>query len=676
MTDARAAVLIGEAQIRRGVIKQIGLPDVVRDRHLYIVGKTRMGKSTLITNIALADIKRGAGVCVIDPHGDLVEDLLHSIPKERIRDTIYFDANDREYPIALNVLRAERDEEVALLADNLLVTFRRLSDSWGPRMDEILRATLQTLAQTPGSTFIDIKRILQDQHFRERVTKHITHPMLRDFWQIDFPGYPKDAAQPIHSRVNRFLYAPHFYQMFSTPKTTLTISKVIAEQKVLLVNLASGAIGDDNATLLGSLFVSQIQQAVMRRAALPREARIPYYLFVDEFQNFTNSAFDKILSEAGKYKLCLTLAHQYISQLEEKQREAIFGNVGTMIMFGVGDKDAQSLKNQLGNFEPVDLLNLAPYHALCRPTTAARDTFSFKTLPPPAKGQSNAAAIIKHTRQTYGATFNEPIPHPIEAVPTQEAPPQPPVQTTVPVVVALIPQPLAPAKVKTPADVVPLNLPRKEKVMRYLTQASYLSSRQLVELCFADLSSDGAKKKAVSATTSQLETNKQLGSMIFEREKICYAGKKPNPRSHDLVVRDLFTSIIRSGYAIGEIKFFSQFSDAGMLNPDLAVSFLADDGTDIPTFWEVDMGTEGDAVLLSKIKRYQPYFSTHRIIFVFPDPQRSKKLAGKFPTPLPPIFHTTLDQLRESGGALGGVREPVFGLFSNGDVSRRLGLFE
>jgi len=186
----KGEVPIGESEVR-GKRVPVTLPDSIRDRHLYIVGKTRMGKSTLITNIALADIDRGAGVCVIDPHGDLVEDLLNAIPEHRAADTIYFNANDKEHPIALNVLQARNDDEVALLADNLHVTFRRLSESWGQRMDDILRATLQTLAATSGSTFVDIKRLLQDPAFRGSVTAKLDHPMLRDFWQLDYPATRK-----------------------------------------------------------------------------------------------------------------------------------------------------------------------------------------------------------------------------------------------------------------------------------------------------------------------------------------------------------------------------------------------------------------------------------------------------------------------------------------------------
>ncbi len=487
-TTGEVPIGIAEA---RGKRVPVTLPNSFRDRHLYIVGKTRMGKSTLITNIALSDIERGAGVCVIDPHGDLVEDLLNSIPLRRVRDTIYFNANDKEYPIALNVLQAKNEDEVALMADNLHVTFRRLSESWGQRMDDILRATLQTLAATPGATFVDIKKLLQDPSFRGSVTANLEHPMLRDFWQLDFPAYPKDAPTPIISRVNRFLYAPHFYRMFSTTENALSISDVVESQKILLVNLASGAIGDDNASILGSLLVSQIQQAVMRRAGLPKAARTPYYLFVDEFQNFTNSAFDKILSEAGKYNLCLTLAHQFISQLPDSQRDAIFGNVGTMIMFGVGDKDATSLRNQLGNYEPADLLNMPPYQALCRPATRASDTFHFTALPPPPDGSSYAANIIESTRANHSITPDKRSAKAQETAPAEQVeieptprvevrtPPPPRIETELHAHVGSV------ASLK-PAVALPKEFgSTAEKILYYIDLAEYLSTQQIIAFCYS-----------------------------------------------------------------------------------------------------------------------------------------------------------------------------------------------
>jgi hypothetical protein len=397
-----AGVTVGGSEAR-GIKKQVVIPQVIRDRHVYVVGKTGAGKSTLIFNAALQDILQNEGVAVIDPHGDLVasgeQGLLHYIPEHRIKDVIYLNAADKDHPIGMNLLAASNDEELELLATNLQTTFRRLSDSWGERMDNLLRFSLHTLVQIPGSTFFDLKRLLQDAAFRKTVVARLTDLRLTDFWQNDFAGY-RDSIQPIISRLGKFMLSP-LYGMLSQPTSKLDLFDVIQSKKILLVNL--GGIGEEDAQLLGSLLISQLQLAVMRRSKLSTANRHPYYLYVDEFQSFTSRAFAKILSEARKYQLCLTLAHQFISQLGESERDAIFGNVGTMIMFGVGDKDAQALRHQLGKYEPLDLVNLLKYHALCRPEQPS-DTFLFATNAPPPKPQSFADQIVARSRATYATS--------------------------------------------------------------------------------------------------------------------------------------------------------------------------------------------------------------------------------------------------------------------------------
>jgi len=425
-------VALGEST-HGGRTVTVSLPESVRDRHVYLVGKTRSGKSTLLLNIALQDITRGAGVAVIDPHGDLAEDLLHHIPEDRIGDTIYFDASDKQHPISLSILNAQSDEEIGLLADDLMVTFRRLSESWGERMETILRYTFHTLLRTSGSTFIDIQHILQNPQFRHRAVQQANFPLLTDFWHCQFPQLPKDAAQPILNRMSKFVLSPTLHAMLSRAESRLNFQEVIKGRKILLVNLASGRIGEDNAKLLGSLIVSQLQLSVMRQAALPRERRTPFHLFVDEFQHFTTSAFEKILSEAGKYKLSLTLAHQYISQLPESLRHAILGNVGTLIMFPLGQQDANALRSELGEFEPSDLANLSAqdHEALCRPATQSRDTFKFITLSPPEPPeQSFADVIIERTRGRYGALPSPIRQHDINA--GSRTPPPPVAETELP----------------------------------------------------------------------------------------------------------------------------------------------------------------------------------------------------------------------------------------------------
>lgn len=480
-TFTQGGISIGQST-GRGVTTDVRLPSTVRDRHLYVVGKSGTGKSTLIFNAALQDIHNGAGVAVIDPHGDLVasgeHSLLHYIPETRLNDVVYLNAADKEHPIGMNLMAVSNDEELDLLATNLQTTFRRLSDSWGERMDNLLRFSLHTLVQTPGSTFFDLKRLLQNADYRKGVVAQLTDYRLVDFWQNDFAGY-KDSIQPIISRMGKFMLSP-LYGMLSQPESKLNFFDVIHNRKILLVNL--GGIGEDDAQLLGSLLVSQLQLAVMQRSKIPPEYRHPYYLYVDEFQNFTSRAFAKILSEARKYQLCLTLAHQFISQLGESERDAIFGNIGTMVMFGVGDKDAQTLRHQLGKYEPLDLVNIPKYQALCRPEQA-NDTFLLTTNPPPPRPQSFAETIIDHTGRLYASkpvmperpivSPPEPVREQRKSVPTSGRPVEnPPPVATPPLVLTediahvaspQLPTPVAPAETAT-TEMVPDLPPRPEVV--------------------------------------------------------------------------------------------------------------------------------------------------------------------------------------------------------------------
>jgi Type IV secretion-system coupling protein DNA-binding domain len=381
---SESGIVLGESSAR-GITKEVTLPNQVRDRHVYMIGRTRSGKSTLLFNMILQDILRGSGVGVIDPHGDLVQKLLEYIPERRIQDTVYLNPTDEEHPIPLNILNASTQDSIGVLADDLVVTFRRLSDSWGERMDSVLRSVVYTLLKTPGATFFDIQKILRDPKYRQTITANLDYPPLQEFWEYDFPQMPKDASQPILHRMSKFALFPTLYNMLSQPTSSLNFDSIMQEKKILLVNLSQGELGEDNSKLIGCLLVSQIQLAAMRRAKMSQGQRQPFYLYIDEFQNFTSSAFEKILSEAGKYMLMLTVCHQYISQLDEKTKDAILGNVGTMLVLPVNEKDAVHLRHSLGDYELPDILNLdaARHEALCRPATKASDTFRFVTLSPP-----------------------------------------------------------------------------------------------------------------------------------------------------------------------------------------------------------------------------------------------------------------------------------------------------
>lgn len=288
-------------------MRPVVLPDSVRARHLYIVGKSGSGKSTLITNIAVQDIQRGEGVCVIDPHGDLVSDLLDYIPESRVKDAIYFNVSDRQHPIALDMMSARSEAEIEILTDDLITTFRRLTETWGERMETILRYAFSTLLRTPGATFLDLQKLLTNEGWRSTVVRRLNFEPLTNFWYSQFPNMPKDAAQPILSRMIKIVLSPTLNAIFGRSSNTLKFNDVIRNRKILLINLGGDSrdrnnkqlsVSDEMKKLIGSVVVSQIQLAAMRQASIPEAARVPCRMFVDEFQNFVSGAFPKILSEA------------------------------------------------------------------------------------------------------------------------------------------------------------------------------------------------------------------------------------------------------------------------------------------------------------------------------------------------------------------------------------------
>jgi Type IV secretion-system coupling protein DNA-binding domain len=583
-----AGIRLGSAQAL-GTSYEVTLPDQVRDRHVYVIGRTRSGKSTLLFNMILQDILRGEGVGVIDPHGDLVQRLLEHIPESRIGDTIYLNPTDEKYPVPLNILNATIQENIGVLADDLIITFRRLSESWGERMDSVLRSVVYTLLCTPGATFFDIQQILRDADYRKAVTRDLDFAPLREFWEYDFPQMPKDASQPILHRMSKFALFPTLHAMLSQPSSPLNFDQVMQEKKILLVNLSQGELGEDNSKLIGCLLVSQLQLAAMRRARLPKEQRRPFYLYIDEFQNFTSSAFEKILSEAGKYMLMLTVCHQYISQLDEQTKDALLGNVGTIVVLPVNEKDATQLRHSLGSYELPDILNLdaAKHEALCRPATKASDTFRFVTLAPPAQPEQNFAdTIIEQTRARYSR-------RPVAPQPETTAPDTSQVTET-----ETPPQVL---KLERPAPAVPKQFrTTQDRVLHYLNVAEYLSTRQIIALCYSHLAK-ASQKAAASRDLKQLVEAKQVKAQFVGKEKIFFVGKSCSPTTHNLAVRELFTKIERSGFEIAQIDFCRRL---GGLTPDLAIDFVLPDGRQLSTFWEYDAGTEGIAELESKIGRY------------------------------------------------------------------------
>jgi len=399
----------------RDIRKRFGIKEKNRRGHIYIIGKTGTGKSTLMGNMVVSDIKDGNGLALIDPHGDLAEDVLDFVPKSRIKDVVYFNPADIEHPIAFNPLERVHPDRHYLVASGLISVFKKIwSEFWGPRLEHILRYSILTLLQYPGGTLLDIPRLLTNKEFRKGVVGRVTNQQVREFWLFEFEKYSawlrSQAISPILNKVGQFLASIPLRNIVGQKENTFDIRRAMDEGKILIVNLAKGKIGEENCSLLGAMMVTKIQLAALSRADLPEVERKPFYLYVDEIHNFITLSFADILSEARKYGLNLTLAHQYIEQLDEKIKAAIFGNVGTIISFRVGIEDAKYLA---GEFYPVfnenDLVNLPNHHIYLKLVIngATSQPFSAVTIAPPERKTSYRAEIVKLSRERYAKARKE-----------------------------------------------------------------------------------------------------------------------------------------------------------------------------------------------------------------------------------------------------------------------------
>lgn len=380
----------------------IALTDSARRKPVYIIGKPGTGKTTLLLNLIRQDIKKGRGVVFIDPHGDAAKQILEYIPATRVPDTIYFEPTT--IPIGLECFGARDEQERQRIADDLYVVFRRMSDSWGERMDAIFRFSFATLLRVPDTTLLDLYLLLSDDKFRNRLIDKIEDPLLTNYWRHQFTKYPPNAPEPILSRMAKFVLSPTLRTVIGS-KRGLSISKVLDSKKVLIVNL--GRLGEDTQAILGSILVSQIQIAAMRRSEQPEASRVPCYFFIDEFQNFVTAAFPKIFSEARKFRLYPTISHQYLGQLDNKIRDAVFGTIGTLISLRVGNDDAARIAKELGlrddkerQRSAVDqLLDLPDFAAFVRYGNDKPRGFKILFLSP--GNPSRAAEIVKHTQISY-----------------------------------------------------------------------------------------------------------------------------------------------------------------------------------------------------------------------------------------------------------------------------------
>ncbi len=372
---------------------RFGIKAKDRGRHVYVIGKTGMGKSTLLENMAIQDLQNGEGMAFIDPHGGTAEKLLEYIPEDRIKDVIYFAPFDLENPIAFNVLEDIGYDKRHLVASGLMSTFKKIwVDAWSARMEYILNNTLLALLEYPGATLLGVNRMLAEKDFRNAVVANVKDPSVKAFWVEEFAkfsaSYMQEAGAAIQNKIGQFTGNPIIRNILGQPKSSFDVRKIMDEKKILIMNLSKGQIGEQNASLLGGLLITKLYLGAMSRADVSEAARraLPhFYFYVDEFQSFANATFADILSEARKYKLNLTIAHQYIEQMEEEVRDAVFGNVGTTITFRVGPLDAEVLEKL---FVPVftaeDIVNLGytQIYLTLMVDGIGSKPFSARTLPP------------------------------------------------------------------------------------------------------------------------------------------------------------------------------------------------------------------------------------------------------------------------------------------------------
>ncbi len=393
----------------RNSSRKFGIKLDDRRRHMYIIGKSGAGKSVLLENMIASDIRAGFGVAVADPHGDLVEKILDIIPSHRVNEVVYFNPSDVDYPVAFNPLESVDPKYRHLVASGLIGVFKKIwADSWGPRLEYILRNAILSLLEYPGSTLLGITRILVDKYYRKKVLEKVSDPVVRSFWIDEYDNYNEkfrtEAISPIQNKIGQFLSSSIIRNIVGQPKSTLDLREIIDGHKILLMDLSKGRVGEDNSALLGAMMITKLQLAAMSRIDTPEEERADFMLYVDEFQNFATESFATILSEARKYRLDLIIAHQYIEQLGDVVKAAVFGNVGTMVVFRVGAEDAEFLETEFDpTFTQADLVSLPNYHIYLKlmvdGVTSA--PFSATTLPPVSVRTNNRDKVIRVSRERY-----------------------------------------------------------------------------------------------------------------------------------------------------------------------------------------------------------------------------------------------------------------------------------
>lgn len=380
---------------------------------MYLIGKTGVGKTTLMENMVLEDIKAGRGIGLVDPHGQFAEKMLDFIPPERIDDVVYFNPADMDQPIGFNPLESVSGEFRHLIASGMMGVFKKIwVDAWSARMEYILNNTLLALLEFPNSTLLDVMKMLTDKSFREKTTAALQDPMIKSFWVNEFgkytDRYASEAVASIQNKIGQFIANPLIRNIIGQPTSSMNMRDIMDGEKIFIANLSHGRIGEDNSALLGAMLITKLQQAAMSRVDVPEEERKDFFLYIDEFQNFSTDSFAVILSEARKYRLDIVIAHQYIEQLSDSVKAAVFGNVGTMVVFRVGAEDAEFLEKEFSpEFVATDLVNLAKHNTYVKLMIdgVASRPFSAQNLPWITKAEGEESfkdLIIEESRKKYG----------------------------------------------------------------------------------------------------------------------------------------------------------------------------------------------------------------------------------------------------------------------------------
>jgi energy-coupling factor transporter ATP-binding protein EcfA2 len=401
-------ILIGERD-QWGRTAPFGLSAVDARQHLYVVGKTGSGKTTLLRNLILQHLEAGHGIGLIDLHGDFTESLLDYFPRHRTDHLVYFNPGDLNFPIGFNPLADVPPDERHLVASGMVAAFRSLwRDSWGPRLEYILYNAVAALLDCPNATLLGVNRLLTDDQYREWVVRQIQDPFVRAFWEEEYAGYDlrfrREAIAPIQNKLGQFLQSPVVRNVLGQVKSKVDIPFIMDESRVFIANLSKGQLGEDKSNLIGSLLVTQFQVAAMARNRIPEEERRDFYLFIDEFQNLTTDSFASILSEARKYRLCLTISHQYLDQLSLPIRQAVFGNVGTLAAFRVGYGDAQLLQGEFGQeFSTQQLVDLDRFELVVKllEDGTNKTPFKAKSLAPLGRHSGRRDKLIALSRSRY-----------------------------------------------------------------------------------------------------------------------------------------------------------------------------------------------------------------------------------------------------------------------------------